>query len=91
MQGDNVVFLIQVGTATDSSVNLRNGLQALCHNSVLQLVATQFKADRPMRSAQPGGDHQGLSYVWRHGTVAKATPAACGFLAQLIFMLSAVV
>ncbi|CAE7678489.1 unnamed protein product, partial [Symbiodinium necroappetens] len=51
MQGDNVVFLIQVGTATDSPVNLRNGLQALCHNSVLQVVATQLKADRPMRSA----------------------------------------
>ena len=50
MQGDNVVFLIQVGNVTDSSANLRASLKALCHNASLQLVATQLKEDRMVRS-----------------------------------------
>ena len=96
MQGDNVVFLIQVpgghhhgllGESQEWSAGLVSQLGAAACGDAAQ--GGQAYAFGP--GQQPGGDHQGLSYVWRHGTVAKATPAACGFLAQLIFMLSAVV
>ena len=49
-QGDNVVFLIQVCDVSDSSINLRSSLKALCHNASLQLVATQLKEGKMVRS-----------------------------------------
>ena len=50
MQGESIVFLIQVGNLGDSSMHLRSSLKILCHNVVLQLVASQLKEDRLLRS-----------------------------------------
>ena len=50
MQGESMVFLIQVGNLGDSSMHLRSSLKILCHNVVLQLVASQLKEDRLLRS-----------------------------------------
>ena len=50
MQGESIVFLIQVGNLGDACVSIRSSLKALCYNAVLQLVATQLKPDRVARS-----------------------------------------
>ncbi|OLQ08728.1 LINE-1 retrotransposable element ORF2 protein [Symbiodinium microadriaticum] len=50
MQGESIVFLIQVGNFGDACISIRSSLKALCHNAVLQLVATQLKTDRASRS-----------------------------------------
>ncbi|CAE7823207.1 unnamed protein product [Symbiodinium sp. KB8] len=50
MQGESIVFLIQVGNLGDACISIRSSLKALCHNAVLQLVATQLKPDRAARS-----------------------------------------
>ncbi|CAE7851863.1 unnamed protein product [Symbiodinium necroappetens] len=50
MQGESIVFLIQVGNFGDASLSIRTSLKALSYNAVLQLVATQLKEDRVSRS-----------------------------------------
>ena len=50
MQGESIVFLIQVGNFGDASLSIRASLKALSYNAVLQLVATQLKEDRVSRS-----------------------------------------
>ncbi|CAE7444605.1 hypothetical protein AK812_SmicGene39339 [Symbiodinium microadriaticum] len=50
MQGESIVFLIQVGNFGDASLSIRTSLKSLCYNAALQLVATQLKADRVSRS-----------------------------------------
>ncbi|CAE7657367.1 unnamed protein product, partial [Symbiodinium sp. KB8] len=52
MQGESIVFLIQVGNLGDACVSIRSSLKALCYNAVMLAVISPRRTNMPPQKRQ---------------------------------------